>query len=70
MKYKIEHLRDKKDLETLATEYAKLYNNSVLQEKWTPKSAKKLFEYFYNLNPRLFCVAYNENKPIGALCQE
>lgn len=42
IKYKIGHLRDKKDLEILATEYAKLYNNSVLQEKWTPELAKKI----------------------------
>ncbi len=67
IKYKIGHLRDKKDLEILATEYAKLYNNSVLQEKWTPELAKKLFEYFYDLNPKLFCVAYCEERPVGAI---
>ena len=66
-KYKIEYLRNKKDLEILAAEYAKLYNNSVLQEKWTPESAEKLFEYFYNLNPKLFCVAYCEERPVGAI---
>ena len=65
--YKIENLRDKKDLEILATEYSKLYNNSVLQEKWTPELAEKLFEYFYNLNSRLFCVAYCGDRPIGAI---
>ena len=65
--YKIENLRDKKDLEILATEYSNLYNNSVLQEKWTPELAKKLFEYFYDLNSRLFCVAYCEDRPIGAI---
>lgn len=64
---KIENLRDEKDLEILATEYSNLYNNSVLQENWTPELAKKLFEYFYNLNPRLFCVAYCEERPIGAI---
>ncbi len=64
---KIEHIRNKKDLITLAEEYAKYYQNSVLKEKWTASTALKMFEYFYNLKQDLIFVAYDKEKPIGII---
>lgn len=66
-KLKIEQLRDKKHLKLLAKEYCNLYNNSVLQEQWTIESALELMNYFYQLCQELFLVAYDEEKPVGAI---
>lgn len=41
IEYKIENLRDKKDLKILATEYSKLYNNSVFARKVDSRISKK-----------------------------
>lgn len=61
------NLQEEQDLKLLAEEYAKYYNNSVLDEKWTPETATKLFQYFYNQAQDLFFVAYDGERPIGVI---
>lgn len=67
MKITITSLQRKDDLKQLATEYAVWYNHSVLQENWTTETAYQLLEYYYNLVPELFLVAYDNKKPVGAI---
>lgn len=67
MNMEICHLKRLEDLEIIAEEYAKYYNLSVLEEKWTKETATKLFQYFYNHAPDLLFVAYNIDKPIGMI---
>lgn len=61
------NLRNEEDLEIIAEEYSNYYANSILKEKWTKKSALELFRYFYDKNPDLLFVAYDEEKPIGTI---
>lgn len=63
----ISNLKDKKDLEIIAEEYANYYNSSVLQEKWTKETVIELFQYFYNQSPDLLFIAYDNNNPIGVI---
>lgn len=63
----ISNLKKEKDLEVIAESYANYYANSVLEEKWTKTSALKLFRYFYDKNPDLLFVAYDNEKPVGAI---
>lgn len=63
----ISNLKNEKDLEMLAEEYAKYYNDSVLGEKWTTETVTKLFQYFYNQAQDLFFIAYDNEKPIGVI---
>lgn len=63
----ISNLKDKKDLEVIAEEYATYYNSSVLQEKWTKETVIELFQYFYNQSPDLLFIAYDNNNPIGVI---
>ncbi len=63
----VQHLKDKKDLQILAEQYADYYSKSILEEKWTKTTVVQLFEYFYNQNPDLMFVAYDNNKPIGII---
>lgn len=63
----ISNVKQLKDLEIIAVEYSDYYNNSVLEEKWTKKSAIKLFKYFYNQAPDLFFIAYDNENPVGVI---
>jgi GNAT superfamily N-acetyltransferase len=63
----ISNLKNKEDLEVIAEAYANYYANSILEEKWTKTSALELFKYFYDKNPDLLFVAYDDNKPVGAI---
>lgn len=63
----ISNLKDKKDLEIIAEEYANYYNSSVLQEKWTKETVIELFQYFYNQSSDLLFIAYDNNNPIGVI---
>ena len=63
----VTNVKKEEDLDIIASYYADYYSNSVLQEKWTKKSAKQLFNYFYNQNKDLFFVAYDDDKPVGVI---
>lgn len=63
----ISNLKKESDLEIIAGEYADYFSSSVLQEKWTKESAALMFKYFYNNMPDLFFVAYDNDKPVGAI---
>ena len=63
----ISNLKEEKDLEIIAEEYSKYYNNSILEEKWTNESVLKLFKYFYNQAPDLLFIAYDNNNPVGVI---
>lgn len=63
----INNLRDEKDLEIMAEEYANYYNNSVLGENWTKEAAAELFKYFYKQAPDLLFIAYDNENPIGII---
>lgn len=63
----ISHIKNQNDIEILAQEYANYYNNSVLEEKWTTETATSMFKYFYDKTPDLFFVAYDNEKPVGAI---
>ena len=57
----ISNLKNEKDLEAIAEAYSNYYANSVLEEKWTPESTKKMFYYFYDKAPDLLFVAYDND---------
>lgn len=63
----ISNLKNDKDLEIMAEAYSNYYANSVLEEKWTTPSALKMFKYFYDKNPDLLFVAYDNEKPVGMI---
>lgn len=63
----ISNLKNEKDLEAIAEAYSSYYANSVLEEKWTKESALEMFRYFFDKNPDLLFVAYDDEKPIGAI---
>jgi uncharacterized pyridoxamine 5'-phosphate oxidase family protein len=65
----ISNLKNDKDLEIIAEAYSNYYANSVLEEKWTTPSALKMFKYFYDKNPDLLFVAYDEENWIRINCQ-
>ena len=59
-------LMKKGDLESLAEIYAETYEAFNIGEKWNKKSAHKLLEYWFKLQPDLAFVAEYNNKIVGA----
>ncbi len=59
------NLATQKDLQSCARILMDNYNSSVLNEGWTIKTATKLCNFFYKMQPDLFFVAKDGDKVVG-----
>ena len=60
-------LMQKKDLPKLSKIYIDIYNNLQIGEHWTPASAEKMLNYWFERQPDLAFVAVDGKEVVGAV---